>query len=354
MKAIILCAGLGKRLQPLTLSVSKHLIPVANKPILFYGLEKIQKTGIKEVGLIIGKMNDDIEDAVGDGSSWGLEVTYILQKNPEGLAHAVKIARDFLKDESFVMYLGDNLLKEDLNDFVSLFNQNKPNATVLLYGVNNPSQFGIAELKANRITRVLEKPKKPPTNLAIVGAYIFDKNIFTAIDNIKPSWRNELEITDAIQYLIENDYKVEPHILKEWWKDTGRPEEIIEANRFMLDQIETNIQGNVGKNSILTGTVQVKEGSEIINSNIRGPVIIGKKCKIVDSFIGSYTSVGDDALIEKSEVEHSVLMEKCTISNIKGRIHDSLIGRNVIIKKSERKPNGFRFVHGDSSITELP
>lgn len=354
MKAIILCAGLGKRLHPLTLSMSKHLIPIANKPILFYGLEKIKEIGIKEVGLIVGKTNDDIEDEVGDGSSWGLEVTYILQDDPEGLAHAVKIAQDFLGDEPFVMYLGDNLFKEGLNEFVSSFNSNKPSATILLYGVDNPSQFGIAELKNERIVRVIEKPKKPPTNLAIVGAYIFDKNIFTAIDNIKPSWRNELEITDAIQYLIENDYVVEPHIVKEWWKDTGRPEEIIEANKFMLDYIETGTKGNVDKNSSISGKVLIEEGSEIIDSEIRGPVAIGKNCKIIGSFVGPYTSIGDNALIEKSEIEYSVLMENCTISNIAGRIEDSLLGRNVVLQKSEKKPTVLRLIHGDKNFTELP
>lgn len=353
MKAIVLCAGLGKRLRPLTWSTSKHLIPVANKPILFYSLEMIQKVGIDEVGLIVGESNTDIEDAVRDGSQWGLKVTYILQKDPKGLAHAAKVAQDFVGDESFVMYLGDNLLIEGLNGFVSAFKQNKPNAMVLLYGVDNPSQFGVAELKDGRISRVVEKPKNPATNLAIVGAYMFDKNIFTAIDNIKPSWRNELEITDAIQYLIEKGYVVQPYIVKEWWKDTGRPEEILEANRFMLDYIEESIKGKIDKKSSITGKVLIEEGTEIINSVIKGPVVVGKNCKIADSFIGSYTSIGNNSLIENSKIECSVLMEKCYILNINEQIKDSLFGRNVVLRKPETGAGEYRFIQGDNCFTEL-
>lgn len=354
MKAIILCAGLGTRLYPLTLSMSKHLIPVANKPILFYSLEMIQRAGISEVGLIIGKTNNDIKDAVRDGSRWGLDVTYILQNDPKGLAHAAKVAQDFLGEEPFVMYLGDNLLKEGLGGFVSSFNQNKPNALILLHPVDNPSQFGVAELKESRILKVVEKPKNPASNLAIIGAYIFDKNIFKAIDNIKPSWRNELEITDAIQYLIKNDYVVDSHIVKQWWKDTGRPKEIIDANCAILDNIEKSVKGKINKNSSIEGKVVIEEGSEIINSDIRGPVVIGKNCKIMGSFIGPYTAVGNDTVIENSEIENSVIMGKCMISQIKGRIKDSLFGRNVVLKKKEKKPSVFRFVHGDHSFTELP
>ncbi len=354
MKAIVLCAGLGTRLYPLTLSMSKHLIPVANKPILFYSLEMLQKAGIKEVGLIIGKTNDDIKDAVCDGSRWDLKVTYILQNDPKGLAHAVKVAQDFLKDESFVMYLGDNLLKEGLSGLISSFNQNKPNALILLCPVDNPSQFGIAELKGGKISKVVEKPKNPLSNLAIVGTYIFDKNIFHAIDNITPSWRNELEITDAIQYLVENGFAVEPHTVKEWWKDTGRPKEIIEANNIILDSIEGDIKGKTDTNSRITGQVVIEEGADIVNSNLRGPVIIGKNCQITDSVIGPYASIGNSTVIESSEIEHSVIMEKCTISQIKGRIVGSLLGRSVVLKKAEREAAVFHFVHGDNSFTELP
>ncbi len=353
MKAIILCAGLGTRLYPLTLSMSKHLIPLANKPILFYSLEMMRDAGIKEVGLIIGEKNNDIKDAVSDGSQWGLKVTYILQQNPKGLAHAANVAQKFVGKDPFVMYLGDNLLKEGLTGFVKSFNQNKPNALILLYHVDNPSQFGIAELNEERIARVMEKPENPPTDLAIVGAYLFDKNIFTAIDNIKPSKRNELEITDAIQYLIEKDYVVQPHIVKEWWKDTGRPEEILEANRFMLDNIEPSINGNIDESSKITGNVLIGEGTEIINSDICGPTAIGNNCKIVDSFIGNYTSIGNNSLIENSKVEQSVLMENGTMLHLRDRISDSLFGRNVTLKSFGGKSAESCFVLADHSFVKI-
>ena len=354
MKAIILCAGLGTRLYPVTLSMSKHLIPVANKPILFYALEMMRDAGINNVALVIGERNKDIEGAVGDGSRWGLNITYILQKDPKGLAHAAKVTQDFVGEESFVMYLGDNLLQEGLKGFVKNFQKNNPNALILLYEVDNPSQFGIAEMEEGRISRVVEKPKDPPTNLAIIGAYVFDKNIFTAIDNIKPSWRNELEITDAIQYLISNGFVVQPHIVEGWWKDTGRPEEIIEANRFMLENIESNIKGSVDNNSKITGNVLIEEGTEIINSDICGPVAIGKNCKIVDSSIGGYTSIGNDTSINNCKIEESVILEKGALSYIENCISHSLFGRNVVVKSSKKKSSQYRFILADHSIIELP
>lgn len=354
MKAIILCAGMAKRLYPLTVTMSKHLIPVANKPILFYGLEAIRDVGVTEVGLVVGATRKDIEEAVGSGKKWGLNVTYIPQENPQGLAHAVKISRNFLKDEPFIMYLGDNLLKEGLSSFVDNFNLHKPNALILLYEVNNPSQFGIAIVENGQVKKVMEKPKNPPTNLALVGAYIFDHNIYTAIDAIKPSARGELEITDAIEYLIENNYDVEPHHVSGWWKDTGRPEDIIEANRFILDGIKTDIQGKINGNSQIVGRVQIEKGTEINDSIVRGPVAIGKNCRINNSFVGPYTSIGDGVVLENSEIEHSVMMGNSSIRNIAGRIDNSLLGRNVTVSKIETKPNVYKLIHGDNSSTELP
>jgi glucose-1-phosphate thymidylyltransferase len=354
MKAIILCAGMAKRLYPLTVTMSKHLIPVANKPILFYGLEAIRDVGVTEVGLVVGATRKDIEEAVGSGKKWGLNVTYIPQENPQGLAHAVKISRNFLKDEPFIMYLGDNLLKEGLSSFVDNFNLHKPNALILLYEVNNPSQFGIAIVENGQVKKVMEKPKNPPTNLALVGAYIFDHNIYTAIDAIKPSARGELEITDAIEYLIENNYDVEPHHVSGWWKDTGRPEDIIEANRFILDGIKTDIQGKINGNSQIVGRVQIEKGTEINDSIVRGPVAIGKNCRINNSFVGPYTSIGDGVVLENSEIEHSVMMGNSSIRNIAGRIDNSLLGRNVTVSKIETKPHVYKLIHGDNSSTELP
>ncbi|MBI5186458.1 MAG: glucose-1-phosphate thymidylyltransferase [Nitrospinae bacterium] len=354
MKAIILCAGMAKRLYPLTVTMPKHLIPVANKPILFYGLEAIRDVGVTEVGIVVGATRKDIEAAVGNGDKWGLRITYIPQENPQGLAHAVKISRNFLQEEPFIMYLGDNLLKEGLNSFADNFNKNKPNALILLYEVSNPSQFGIAIVENGQVKKVMEKPKNPPTNLALVGAYIFDHTIYEAIDAIKPSARGELEITDAIEYLIENGFVVEPHHVSGWWKDTGRPEDIIEANRFILDGIKTDIHGQIKGKSQIVGRVAIETGTEIIDSIVRGPVAIGKNCKIINSFVGPYTSIGDGVVLENSEIEHSVMMGNSSIRNIDGRIDNSLLGRNVKVNKIEAKPHVYKLIHGDNSSTELP
>lgn len=356
MKALFLCAGRGTRLRPLTSSISKHLLPIANKPILFYGLEQIADTGVKEVGIVVSESGSDIQEAVGNGERFGLKVNYIIQDNPKGLAHAVKVAQNFLGDDNFIVYLGDNLLMESIKPLVERFNSHndKPSAMVLLTHVSNPSQFGIAELNpAGHIMRVMEKPQKPPTDLAIIGIYLFTKTIFDAIDIINPSARGELEITDAIQYLIENDMVVQSHIVGEWWKDTGRPEDIIEANRFFLEHIETDIRGSIDTQSRLVGRVQIDKSSTIINSTVRGPVVIGQNTIIENSFIGPFSSIGDNVRIINSEIEHSVVCSHGVIENIEGRIDESLIGRNVILRKVNKKPRVFRFILGDNSQSEL-
>ena len=353
MKAIILCAGKGTRLRPLTFSNAKHLIPVANKPVLIYGIEAIVEAGVREIGIIVGESREAIREAVGDGSTWGARVTYIEQRDPRGLAHAVWVARDFLGDEPFIMYLGDNLLKEGLREFAETFRRNRPHALILLYKVPNPEQFGIAVLHDGKIARVVEKPRPAPTNLAIVGAYIFDRNVFDSIARIRPSRRNELEITDAIQDLIERGLTVEPHIVRGWWKDTGKPEDILEANRFILEDIQPGVFGKIDANSQIEGKVVVGQGAEIVNSVIRGPAIIGEGSLIANSFVGPFTSIGKNVRIEGSEIEHSVVMEESVIQHVEGRIDSSLIGRNVAITRNARRPQVFRFVLGDNSISEL-
>ena len=353
MKAIILCAGKGTRLRPLTFSNAKHLIPVANKPVLVYGVEAIVDAGVREIGIIVGETREAIREAVGDGSAWGARITYIEQREPRGLAHAAAVAREFIGDEPFIMYLGDNLLKEGLREFVETFRRNRPNALILLYEVPNPEQFGIAVLKDGKIARVMEKPKPAPTNLAIVGAYIFDKNVFDSIAQLRPSRRDELEITDAIQDLIERGLTVEPHMVRGWWKDTGKPEDILEANRFILEDIEPRVLGKVDKNSQIEGKVVIGQGAEVVNSLIRGPAIIGEGSVIFSSFVGPFTSIGRNVRIEGSEIEHSVVMEECVIQDVEGRIDSSLLGRNVVITRSVRRPKVFRFVLGDNSITDL-
>ena len=349
MKALILSGGAGTRLRPITHTAAKQLIPVANKPILFYGIEAVKEAGINDVGIVTGDTHDEIKEAVGKGEKWGIKVTYIRQPSPLGLAHAVKVSRDFLQDEPFVMYLGDNIVKQGINSLVKEFREKKPNSQILLAHVNNPRQFGVAELKGDKVVRLVEKPKEPKSDLALVGVYMFDHHIFEAVDNIKPSWRNELEITDAIQYLIEHGYLVHSHIINGWWKDTGRREDLLEANRIMLDDVKTEIKGEVSEDSRIYGRVKIDSGARVIKSVIRGPAIIGRGCRLIKSYIGPFTSIYYNTLIEESEIEHSIVMEECKITGLKSRIEDSLIGKNVVISKSTAKPQAYRFMLGDGS-----
>lgn len=348
MKALILSGGRGTRLRPITHTSAKQLIPIANKPILFYGLEAIIEAGIKDIGIVVGETGNEIKEALGNGSKWGVKLTYIHQESPLGLAHAVKISKDYLKKEPFVMFLGDNLVKDGIVPFVEEFKKNKPNALVLLAKVKNPQDFGVAQLKEGRVVDLEEKPKKPKSDLALVGVYIFDSNIFEAIKHIKPSWRNELEITDAISYLIHYCYNVQSHVISGWWKDTGKLEDLLEANRIILDTLKLEIKGKVNKDSHLFGKVVIEKGASIVNSTIRGPAIIGENTKIVNSYIGPFSSIYHDAVIENSEIEHSIVLEESKIENI-SRIEDSLVGKNVTISRHPRKPQAYRFMLGDSS-----
>lgn len=352
MKALVLSGGKGTRLRPITHTSAKQLVPVANKPILFYGLEAIAEAGIKEVGIVVGDTRNEIKSAVGDGSKFGIKTTYIEQEEPLGLAHAVKISEDFLKNDDFVMYLGDNLIKDGIKTLVAEFNANKPNAQILLAKVPHPEHFGVAELKGNVVVNLEEKPKKPKSDLALVGVYMFDKNIFKAVNAIKPSARNELEITDAIQWLIDNKLKVRPHIVNGWWKDTGKLEDMLEANRLILETKEKSVQGKVDGASKLEGKVIIERGAEIINSSIRGPAIIGENTKITDSYIGPYTSVYYNCSVENSEIEHSIILENTAVTDIK-RLEDSLIGQNVKLRKTKKKPAAYRIMVGDSSTIEI-
>ena len=352
MKALVLSGGKGTRLRPITHTSAKQLIPVANKPILFYGLESIAQTGIKDVGIIVGDTKKEIIAAVGDGSKWGIKVTYIEQEEPLGLAHAVKIAEKYINNEDFVMYLGDNLIKEGIVSLVNEFRKNKPNAQILLVRVPNPEQFGVAVLKDGKVIKLIEKPKIPPSDYALVGVYMFDKHIFEAVNSIKPSWRNELEITDAIQYLVEKGYDVRPYIITSWWKDTGKLEDILEANRIVLETIEPQVMGSVDDKSRLEGRIVIEKNAKIINSIIRGPVIIGENTEIVNSYIGPFTSIYYDVKVENSEIEYSIVLENSKIIDIP-RIEGSLIGQNVELIKSNKKPQAYRIVVGDSSKIEF-
>jgi len=349
MKGLILSGGKGTRLRPLTFTQAKQLVPVANKPVLFYGIEALKEAGIKEIGIVVGDTKDEIKEAAGDGSRWGLRITYIEQEAPLGLAHAVKISEDFLRDEPFVMYLGDNILKSGIKSLVEEFKEKKPNSLILLTEVPDPRLFGVAELKNGKVVRLVEKPKKPMSNLALVGVYMFDFHVFEAINAIKPSWRNELEITDSIQYLVDHGYEVHPHLVSGWWKDTGKIEDILEANRLILESIVGKIQGKVDEASKINGPVIIEEGVVVQNSIIRGPAIIGAETEIIDSYIGPFTAIQEKCRIIKTEIEHSIVLEGSEIRDVGGRIDESLIGRDVKIYKCPPKPSVYRLIVGDKS-----
>lgn len=353
MKGLILSGGTGTRLRPLTYTRAKQLVPVANKPVLFYGLEAILASGIRDIGIIVGDTCREIMEAVGDGTRWGAKITYIQQDAPLGLAHAVLTARDYLKDDSFVMYLGDNLILDGITSLVNEFRNSKANAQILLAKVPNPQQFGVAELDNNTVVRLVEKPADPKSDLALVGVYMFDKSIFSASERIKPSARNELEITDAIQELINMGLKVDPHIVNGWWKDTGKLEDMLEANRMVLDRLKPVNQGEVDDKTVIDHKVVIEEGAVIQRSYLRGPAIIGKNTKIIDSYIGPFTSIQSDSIVRNAEIEHSIVCEHARIEDIGVRIEDSLIGRSVELRKTDVLPKAYRFVLGDRSVVGI-
>lgn len=353
MKGLILAGGFGTRLRPLTYTGAKQLIPIANKPIIFYGIEALACAGIKELGIVVGETAPEVMKVVGDGSSFGLRITYLPQEAPLGLAHAIKISRNFLGDEPFIMYLGDNLLKEGLSALMQKFQELKPGALILLTEVSNPQEFGVCVVDQHgRVKQLIEKPKEPPSNLALVGVYIFDSRIFTAIDHIRPSWRNELEITDAIQWLLDNQIAVESCKVSGWWKDTGKPDDIIEANLLVLEDIAPLNNGTMIDTS-LHGRVRIEAGAVIEKSVIRGPVVIGRDARIRHAFIGPFSSIGDRVVIENAEIECSLVMEGARITNLEKRIDRSIIGKNVIINQTDHSPRTNKFIIGDQSYLEI-
>lgn len=354
IKALVLSGGKGTRLRPITHTSAKQLVPIANKPILFYGLEAIREAGIIDVGIVVGDTHREIEEAVGDGADFGLRVSYIRQEAPLGLAHAVKVSDEYVGKEPFVMYLGDNLIMGGITDFVAEFQKNKPTAQILLARVDNPSEFGVAELAEGRVVRLEEKPKEPRSNLALVGVYMFDAEIFAAVNNIRPSWRDELEITDAIQYLIDAGKDVRAHEVTGWWKDTGKLEDILEANRMLLEDVERRVEGAVDGASRVDGNVVVETGAVIEGSVLRGPLVIGQGTRIVKSYIGPYTSISHGVTIQNAEIEHSIVLENSRISNLGQRMERSLVGKDVEIVKSATMPKAFRFMVGDASRIEVP
>ena len=349
MKGLILSGGKGTRLRPITYTSAKQLVPVANKPILFYGIEAIRDAGIREIGIVVGETAEEIRAAVGNGSRWDVSITYIHQSAPLGLAHAVLESEPFLRGSAFVMYLGDNLIQGGIKDLVREFTRNKPESMILLTPVADPTQFGVAELQGERVVRLDEKPAHPRSNLALVGVYMFNDTIFEAARAIRPSARGELEITDAIQWLIDRGFRVDSHIVQGWWKDTGKLEDMLEANRLILDLLPLQIDGKVDEVSRVDFKVVIEEGAEVVNSTIRGPAIIAKGSRIVDSYIGPFTSIAENCTVQKSEIEHSIVLDNSSIVGISHRIVDSLIGRNVELSRSPLRPVAYRFMLGDNS-----
>jgi glucose-1-phosphate thymidylyltransferase len=356
MKAIILSGGKGTRLRPLTYTGAKQLVPVANKPILWYGIESIVAAGITDIGIIISpETGNEVREKTGNGDRFGAKISYILQEEPAGLAHAVKVAQPFLGDSPFVMYLGDNLVQSDLNLFLGEFRAKNLDALTLLCRVPNPTAFGVAKVdETGRVLQLVEKPKVPPSDLALVGIYLFSPTVHHAIANIQPSPRGELEITDAIQYLIDAGKLVEARQIQGWWLDTGKKDDLLEANRVILDScIGSTIQGNVDEDSQVIGRVQIGKGSKIINSTIRGPVVIGENCHIEDCFIGPYSSIADQVTLIHADLEHSVLLQGARVTGVHQRIVDSLVGQRAQIKEAPKRPKALRFMVGDDSQIEL-
>ncbi len=349
LKGLILSGGKGTRLRPITHTSAKQLVPVANKPVLFYGIEAMAQAGIDEVGIIIApETGDEIRAAAGDGAQFGIKLTYIVQDEPAGLAHAVLTAEEYLDQSPFVMYLGDNLLQGGIRDLVAAFRAGQPDALILLTPVPDPDQYGVAELQDGAVVRLVEKPAEPNTNLALVGVYMFTPAVHDAARAIEPSARGELEITDAIQYLVDQGMRVEPHIVKGWWKDTGRLEDMLAANRLVLETVEGRVDGQL-TDSQVDGRVVIEAGATLERSAVRGPAIIGAGARLVDCYVGPYTAVGEGCVIEGAEVEHSILLTGSQVCNLAGRMESSLLGRNVKIGRDQRQPRAYRFLVGDNS-----
>ena len=356
MKALILSGGKGTRLRPLTYTGAKQLVPVANKPILWYGIEGIVAAGITEIGIIISpETGEEVKNLTGNGDRFGAKITYILQEQPAGLAHAVKVGQPFLGDSPFIMYLGDNLIESQLSQFSERFKQQKLDALILLRTVNNPSAFGVAVVDdQGRVLKLVEKPKVPPSNLALVGVYFFDKTIHDAIAKIQPSPRGELEITDAIQQLIDDHKSVEACTLEGWWLDTGKKDDLLSANQIILDSCITyDVAVEIDEKSQILGRVKIGKGTKIVNCSIRGPVIIGENCHLENCFVGPYSSVANKVTLIDAEIEHSVILSEAKIIGINQRIVDTVIGRRASLSTAPQRPKALRFMIGDDSQVEL-
>lgn len=353
MKALVLAGGSGTRLRPITHTSAKQLVPVANKPVLFYGLEAIAAAGITDLGLVVGETHAEIEAAVGDGSRFGLQVTYLRQSAPLGLAHAVLIARDYLADDDFVMYLGDNFILGGITEIVRTFGADRADAQIMLTTVRDPRQFGIAELDAaGQVIGLEEKPTAPKSDLALVGVYLFTPAIHRAVAELKPSWRGELEITDAIQWLIDRGHPVRSTTVTGYWKDTGNVDDMLEVNRLLLESVASRVEGEVDDASVLIGRVVVEKDAVVRRSRIVGPAIVGPGALVKESYIGPSTSIGEECVIDRSELEYSILLPRASITGV-GRIEASLIGHDVELTSGPDVPRAHRLVLGDHSKVQI-
>jgi glucose-1-phosphate thymidylyltransferase len=354
LKGLILSGGAGTRLRPITHTSAKQLVPVANKPVLFYGIEALVDAGVKEIGIIIApETGDEIREAAGDGSAFGASITYIVQDKPAGLAHAVLTAEEFIGGSPFVMYLGDNLLRDGLRSLVTTFREHEPDALILLTPVDDPQSYGVAELDGEKIVRLIEKPKDPPSNLALVGVYLFQPVIFEAARALEPSWRGELEITEAIQGLIDDGQRVHSEVVRGWWKDTGQLADMLEANRLVLEELETRLEGEIDEESRVEGRVVVAPGATLTRSVVRGPAVIGPGACIEDAYIGPYTSIGEEVHVRRSEVEHSIVLSGSVVEDLGTRMEASLLGRDVKLTRSAGMPKTLRLLVGDKSEIEI-
>ncbi len=355
LKGLILSGGAGTRLRPITHTSAKQLVPVANKPVLFYGIEALVEAGITDIAVIIApETGEEIRQAAGDGSDFGARITYLEQEAPLGLAHALLTAEEYLGQSAFVMYLGDNLLRDGITDLVEVFRGSEPDALILLTRVDDPSSYGVAELDGDRVVRLVEKPKDPPSDMALVGVYMFTPAIFDAAHSIKPSGRGELEITDAIDTLINRNLRVESHIVKGWWKDTGKLEDMLEANRLVLEDIQLRIDGELDSESRVEGRVAIEEGAKLERTVVRGPAIIGAGAQLTDAYVGPYTAIDRDVVIIGSEIEHSIVLAGSSIRNLHARMEASLLGKNVSLSRSEGMPKTLRFLVGDNAKISMP
>src|SRR5262245_40781568 len=355
LKGLILSGGAGTRLRPITHTSAKQLVPVANKPVLFYGIEALVEAGVTDIAVIIAPENGgEIRQAAGDGSDFGARITYIEQEAPLGLAHALLTAEEYLGQNPFVMYLGDNLLRDGITDLVEVFRGSQPDALILLTRVDDPSSYGVAELNGDRVVRLVEKPKDPPSDLALVGVYMFSPSIFKAAHSIKPSGRGELEITDAIDTLIDTGGRVEPHIVKGWWQDTGMLDDMLQANRLVIEDIEQRIDGELDEESRVEGRVVIEKGAKLERTVVRGPAVIGSGTTITDAYIGPYTAIDRDVVIKGSEIEHSIVLAGSSICDLDARTEASLLGKNVSLSRSEGMPKTLRFLVGDNADISIP